>query len=116
MIKYKIRVTDWLKFPLNIVNFNHIFIQLAPGRSIEVLESSSAKCQFASLDLRTRPKEKADRFFRTHTAQSVSSLYTDQNSSCKSSTASSTKLESPPASTPKKVCIAWHTRTYAHTR
>ena len=31
MIKYKIRGSDWLKFPLIIVNFNHFFIQPAPG-------------------------------------------------------------------------------------
>ena len=30
MIKYKIRDSDWLKFPLIIVNFNHFFIQPAP--------------------------------------------------------------------------------------
>ena len=33
MIKYKIRSSDWLAFPLIIVNFNHLFIQLAPGFS-----------------------------------------------------------------------------------
>ena len=31
MIKYKIRGSDWLTFPLIIVNFNHFFIQPAPG-------------------------------------------------------------------------------------
>ena len=31
MIKYKIRSSDWLSFPLIIVNFNHFFIQPAPG-------------------------------------------------------------------------------------
>ena len=31
MIKYKIRDFDWLTFPLIIVNFNHFFIQPAPG-------------------------------------------------------------------------------------
>ena len=31
MNKYKIRCSDWLKFPLVIVNFNHFFIQPAPG-------------------------------------------------------------------------------------
>ena len=31
MIKYKIRCSDWLTFPLIIVNFNHFFIQPAPG-------------------------------------------------------------------------------------
>ena len=36
MIKYKIRGSDWLKFPLIIVNFNHFFIQPAP----EVQKSS----------------------------------------------------------------------------
>ena len=30
MIKYKIRGSDWLTFPLIIVNFNHFFIQPAP--------------------------------------------------------------------------------------
>ena len=30
MIKYKIRDSDWLAFPLIIVNFNHFFIQPAP--------------------------------------------------------------------------------------
>ena len=33
MIKYKIRGSDWLMFPLETVNFNHFFIQPAPGRS-----------------------------------------------------------------------------------
>ena len=31
MIRYKIRDSDWLTFPLIIVNFNHFFIQSAPG-------------------------------------------------------------------------------------
>ena len=31
MSKYKIRSSDWLKFPPIIVNFNHFFIQPAPG-------------------------------------------------------------------------------------
>ena len=31
VIKYKICGTDWLTFPLIIVNFNHFFIQPAPG-------------------------------------------------------------------------------------
>ena len=31
MIKYKIRCSDWLTFLLIIVNFNHFFIQPAPG-------------------------------------------------------------------------------------
>ena len=31
MIKYKIRGSDWLTFSLIIVNFNHFFIQPAPG-------------------------------------------------------------------------------------
>ena len=31
MIKYKIRGSDWLTFALIIVNFNHSFIQPAPG-------------------------------------------------------------------------------------
>ena len=31
MIKYKIRGSDWLTFPLIIVKFNHFFIQPAPG-------------------------------------------------------------------------------------
>ena len=31
MIKYKIRGSDWLTFPLIIVNFNHFFIQPVPG-------------------------------------------------------------------------------------
>ena len=30
MIKYKIRGSDWLKFPLIIVNINYFFIQPAP--------------------------------------------------------------------------------------
>ena len=30
VIKYKIRDSDWLTFPLIIVNFNHFFIQPAP--------------------------------------------------------------------------------------
>ena len=30
MIKYKIRDSDWLTFPLIIVNFNHFFIQPPP--------------------------------------------------------------------------------------
>ena len=32
MIKYKIRVSDWLTFPLIIVNFNYFFIQPVPGQ------------------------------------------------------------------------------------
>ena len=32
VIKYKIRGTDWLTFPLIIVNFNHFFIQPAPDK------------------------------------------------------------------------------------
>ena len=32
MIKYKIRSSDWLTFPLIIVNFNHFFIQPAPDQ------------------------------------------------------------------------------------
>ena len=32
MIKYKRRDSDWLTFPLIIVNFNHFFIQPAPER------------------------------------------------------------------------------------
>ena len=31
MIKYKIRGSYWLTFALIIVNFNHFFVQLAPG-------------------------------------------------------------------------------------
>ena len=31
MIKYKIRGSDWLTLALIIVNFNHFFIQPAPG-------------------------------------------------------------------------------------
>ena len=31
MIKYKIGGSDWLTFPLIIVNFKHFFIQPAPG-------------------------------------------------------------------------------------
>ena len=31
MIKHKIRGSDWLTFPLIIVNFNHFFIQPAPS-------------------------------------------------------------------------------------
>ena len=31
MINYKIRDSDWLTFPLIIVNFNNFFIQPAPG-------------------------------------------------------------------------------------
>ena len=31
MIKYKIRDSDWLTLALIIVNFNHFFIQPAPG-------------------------------------------------------------------------------------
>ena len=34
MIKYKIRGSDWLTFPLIIVNFNHFFIQPAPGEKM----------------------------------------------------------------------------------
>ena len=30
MIKYKIRGSDWLAFPLIIFDFNHFFIQPAP--------------------------------------------------------------------------------------
>ena len=41
MIKYKIRDSDWLIFPLIIVNFNHFFIQPAPGRN--VLEYTAMK-------------------------------------------------------------------------
>ena len=33
MINYKIRGSDWLMFPLVIVNFNHFFIQPTLGRS-----------------------------------------------------------------------------------
>ena len=35
MIKYKIRDSDWLTFPLIIVNFNHLFIQPAQSESRE---------------------------------------------------------------------------------
>ena len=31
MIKYEIRCSDWLTFPLIIVNLNHFFIQPAPA-------------------------------------------------------------------------------------
>ena len=31
MINYKIRDSDWLTFPLIIVNFNHFFMQPAPS-------------------------------------------------------------------------------------
>ena len=47
VIKYKIRGTDWLTFPLIIVNFNHFFIQLTPGRfcnSISLLKMYSISC------------------------------------------------------------------------
>ena len=39
MIKYKIRCSDWLTFPLIIVKFNHFFIQPVPGVSLRVYNS-----------------------------------------------------------------------------
>ena len=43
VIKYKIRDSDWLKFPLIIVNFNHFFIQPAPGRAFLILYTAQAR-------------------------------------------------------------------------
>ena len=43
MIKYKIRGSDWLKFPLIIVNFNHFFIQPAPDPYGHHINSKSLK-------------------------------------------------------------------------
>ena len=50
MIKYKIRDSDWLKFSLIIVNFNHIFIQPDPeevGQAISELSRELSTNQIA---------------------------------------------------------------------
>ena len=39
----KIRGSDWLTFPLIIVNFNHFFIQPAPEMQIAIMRTSAQK-------------------------------------------------------------------------
>ena len=42
MIKYKIRGSDWLTFPLIIVNFNHFFIQPATDGAVNAASETQA--------------------------------------------------------------------------
>ena len=42
MIKYKIRGSDWLTFPLVIVNFNHFFIQPATDGAVNAVSEAQA--------------------------------------------------------------------------
>ena len=60
MIKYKIRDSDWLTFPLIIVNFNHFFIQPAPELNLrQILQTgirrTKAQNSLHILDIRNDP-------------------------------------------------------------
>ena len=45
MIKYKIRDSYWLTFPLIIVSFNHFFVQPATGYHIHVAKKMGKTAQ-----------------------------------------------------------------------
>ena len=52
MINCKIRGSDWLSFPLIIINFNHFFIQPAPNLLADRLEHKRhPKQKFANFNI-----------------------------------------------------------------
>ena len=59
MIKYKIRGSDWLTFPLIIVNVNHFFIQPAPVWHVLKLETPKRNHQNEITETK-RPKQNND--------------------------------------------------------